>query len=314
MDTLVIGVAIILLAFAAWTYIKANAARVEAKELRHNTERQYGYLYDLEQSYSTLSEKAAETELTLNQNREKLSVVNHDLEVGELKLAQAAELVEKEMALEGEKRRAEFEHNLAKQFEEMQKNSPMTEYQDRLKALNQEIEDARNTIRVQQQQALQAAQKEDFVETHSIPMTESEQGDIIKIKGFAPQLARVDAFFKLIWTEYYQKPLQKLCKDLGAEKVCGIYKVTHAGSERCYIGQATDIAARWKEHVKCGLGIGATSYQSNKFYKAMHTYGPEMFTFEILEIVPRERLDERERYWIDFYDAVAFGFNTKIGG
>lgn len=82
-----------------------------------------------------------------------------------------------------------------------------------------------------------------------------------------------------------------------------------------YIGQAVDIAARWKEHVKCALGIGSTSYLTNKFYKAMHNAGPENFTFEVIELCEgKDYLNAREKYWISFYNSNQFGYNSTIGG
>lgn len=169
-------------------------------------------------------------------------------------------------------------------------------------------------MKIQQKQALSEAEKEDFVASHSVGLTEQDLTDIDLIRGFAPKLSRKDAFFKLIWTEFYQKPLQALCKILGADKVTGIYKITNTQNARMYIGQAVDIGTRWKEHVKCGLGIGTTSYLSNKFYKALHDTGAENFTFEILEICSKDKLNDRERYWIEFYNSNSFGYNTKIGG
>ena len=45
----------------------------------------------------------------------------------------------------------------------------------------------------------------------------------------------------------------------------------------------------------------------------MRKYQPCNFTFEILEEVPRNKLDERELYWIDFYGTKDFGLNTTKG-
>lgn len=53
---------------------------------------------------------------------------------------------------------------------------------------------------------------------------------------------------------------------------------------------------------------------TNKFYKALYEEGPENFTFEILEKIPEGSLGEREFYWIDFYNATSFGYNSQIGG
>ena len=60
----------------------------------------------------------------------------------------------------------------------------------------------------------------------------------------------------------------------------------------------SNIADRWKEHVKCGLGIDTPA---NKLYAAMQKYGVENFTFELLEDCPRAQLNEREKYYIDLY-------------
>lgn len=78
-----------------------------------------------------------------------------------------------------------------------------------------------------------------------------------------------------------------------------------------YIGQAVDIGTRWKEHVKAGLGIDGPP--SSKFYRSINKLGPEHFTFEILEQCERKLLNEREAYWINFYNATSYGFNTKVG-
>jgi hypothetical protein len=37
------------------------------------------------------------------------------------------------------------------------------------------------------------------------------------------------------------------------------------------------------------------------------------FTFEIVEEVPREKLTEREKYYINFYESDIYGLNQKNG-
>jgi group I intron endonuclease len=76
-----------------------------------------------------------------------------------------------------------------------------------------------------------------------------------------------------------------------------------------YVGQAVNIAARWKQHIK--RGVGADTPTNNKLYPAMKKYGPEAFTFEIVEECPREKLDTQEDYWQEFYKAKEFGFSIK---
>ena len=41
--------------------------------------------------------------------------------------------------------------------------------------------------------------------------------------------------------------------------------------------------------------------------------GCENFTFELLEVVPKDKLRERESYYIDFYDSKTYGLNSVTG-
>lgn len=77
----------------------------------------------------------------------------------------------------------------------------------------------------------------------------------------------------------------------------------------CYVGQAVDIGDRWKQHIKRALN--AEPRTQNKLYPAMYKEGIHNFTFEIIEECPREKLNEREDYWQDFYQAKEYGYSIK---
>jgi len=49
-------------------------------------------------------------------------------------------------------------------------------------------------------------------------------------------------------------------------------------------------------------------------YKAFNKYGIENFTFEEIEQVDNSILDEREKYWIEYYDSYFNGYNSTLGG
>lgn len=49
-------------------------------------------------------------------------------------------------------------------------------------------------------------------------------------------------------------------------------------------------------------------------YQAFKKYGLENFTFEEIEEVPQDKLDEREKYWINYYDSYKNGYNSTLGG
>jgi len=71
------------------------------------------------------------------------------------------------------------------------------------------------------------------------------------------------------------------------------------------------VANRWSDHIKRGLG--ADKGPDTKLYAAMKSHGVENFKFELLEKVPRERLNEQEKFWISFFDTATTGLNTTKG-
>lgn len=118
----------------------------------------------------------------------------------------------------------------------------------------------------------------------------------------------------LIWQSYYQKPMNQVCANvLGGNTVekTGIYKITNQKTDLVYIGQAVDIATRWKNHAKAGLGIDTPA--NNKLYKAMAEDGLESFSFELLEECSRDQLNEKERFYIQLYQSDKYGYNSNTG-
>ena len=92
---------------------------------------------------------------------------------------------------------------------------------------------------------------------------------------------------------------------------CGIYKITNTINNLVYIGQAVDVATRWKNHAKAGLGIDTPA--NNKLYKAMQEDGLENFSFELLEECSRAELNEKEKWYISLYQSDQFGYNSNSG-
>lgn len=141
---------------------------------------------------------------------------------------------------------------------------------------------------------------------------ESELSDIKTLEKVKGQLNNPRILSMLIWQTYWQKPMTALCNNvLGASVVCGIYKITNQITDECYIGQSVDIATRWKQHAKCGLGIDTPA--NNKLYKAMQEYGIWSFSWELLETCTSTELNQKEKYYIDLYQSYAFGYNSNIG-
>lgn len=142
--------------------------------------------------------------------------------------------------------------------------------------------------------------------------TENDKDDIRRLERVKKDLHNPRILSMLIWQTFFQKAMTSLCNNvLGTTTVTGIYKITNLNNNMCYIGQAVDVAARWKDHAKCGLGIDTP--QGNKLYAAMIEEGIWNFSWELLEKCDRKLLDEKEKYYIGIYQSKDFGYNTTKG-
>ncbi len=93
-----------------------------------------------------------------------------------------------------------------------------------------------------------------------------------------------------------------------------IYKITNGVNGKMYIGQtSTSIAQRWYEHKYTAHYFNSNRCQDH-LYCAMRKYGIDNFAIETVEEVDDSRLDEREQYWIAFYDTCNSGYNMTLGG
>lgn len=134
--------------------------------------------------------------------------------------------------------------------------------------------------------------------------------DIEQLRLIEPKLHNKEVLNKLIWSTYYQTPYKDLIgRIFGTRKVSGIYKITYVGNNKTYIGKSVDVANRWSEHIKSSLEIGTIA--KNQLYTLMKEKGAENFTFELLEEVNKDKLLERESYWIKFYETDSYGLNMK---
>ena len=91
-------------------------------------------------------------------------------------------------------------------------------------------------------------------------------------------------------------------------KLIGIYKIT-SPSGKVYIGQSINIEKRWKLHKGMYYSHGIS-----KIYNSLKKYGPENHKFEIIEECSIEQLDEREIYWVNYYNSIKEGLNISLGG
>lgn len=96
----------------------------------------------------------------------------------------------------------------------------------------------------------------------------------------------------------------------------GIYKFTNKITGECYIGQSVNLQERFHQHRRNHVNPNSHSYNTT-FYKKLREYGFENFDYEILyeaEFCSQAELNEKERYWVDFYDSYYNGYNMNPGG
>ena len=153
-------------------------------------------------------------------------------------------------------------------------------------------------------------EKESQQDFYRLQLSEQDITEIKKLREVSSNIRYPDAINKVIYKVYYEKPYNTLVgRVIGDKDVTGIYKITNILNGKCYVGQAVNIRERWRQHIK--RGVGAETPTRNKLYPAMQEDGPENFTFEVIEEVKPEELNEREDYWQEYFHAKDFGYSIK---
>ena len=152
-------------------------------------------------------------------------------------------------------------------------------------------------------------QQKDF---YRIQLSQEDLEEIKRLREVEQYLRQKEPLNKVIYKCYYEKPLTSMIgRVLGNRKITGIYKITNLDNGMCYVGQSVDVADRWRQHVK--RGVGAEPVTQNKLYPAMKSIGVENFMFELIEECKGNELTPREKYWTDFYQAQTYGYTVKKG-
>lgn len=150
-------------------------------------------------------------------------------------------------------------------------------------------------------------EKEKF---YQLNIPEEDLEEIKKLREVAKHLRDSEPLNKVIWKVYYENAYTDMVgRILGKQTHTGIYKITNLTNGMCYVGQAANVADRWKQHIK--RGIGADPPTRNKLYPAMLAIGVENFSFELIEECSRDELNEKEQFWQEYFKAKEFGYSIK---
>lgn len=193
----------------------------------------------------------------------------------------------------------------------------VADFQKEIDDKRQELNTLNNELLVQSENvsaAVAAAQRKMEMEQqqdyYRICLSDDDIVEIKRLREVLPYLRDKTPLNKVIYKVYYEKPLTDMIgRVVGPGTHTGIYKITNINSQMCYVGQAADIASRWKQHTK--RGVGAEDWTQNKLYPAMYSFGVENFTFEVIEECERSKLNEREDFWQNYFHAKDFGYSIK---
>ena len=91
-----------------------------------------------------------------------------------------------------------------------------------------------------------------------------------------------------------------------------VYKITNDINNKVYVGLTfSAIENRWKTHLH---DKNAWSCRNRPLYRAMNKYGVEHFHIEEIEECDNSIVNEREQYWIEYYNSYHNGYNATLGG
>ena len=295
------------------TSIKKTDAREEqlkVEELQHKNKM---LQYEIQQQQDE-KEKYSSKINNLIQEKEKL-----DTEINQKKICLVN--YEKDIELDYQNKQQQMKNAASLYFDSLEKSykTKEEEYDKKCAALVSEMADMQSQYAEIQSQLVQGAaaalrerEKKEKINFYKLKLSDSDSIDIKELFELRKRFRNPSALSKLVWSEYFLKQTSELCnRVLGTNTKCGIYKITNLVSNQAYIGQSVDIASRFKQHIKCGLGIDAPA--SNKLYKSMIEDGVWNFSFELLEECPKDKLNERESFWIDLYQTNKVGLNSTKG-
>lgn len=179
--------------------------------------------------------------------------------------------------------------------------------------LESNIKDISQKLAAAKAAQLREREIEEKEEFYKLTISEQDLADVKRLLELRFSFRNTNLMSKLVWSEYFLKITNQLCTRILKDKtVIGIYKITNLVTKQSYIGQSVDIASRWKQHIKCGLGIDAS--HTNMLYNSMQKYGVWNFAFELIEQCSKEQLNEREKFYISLYQTDKFGYNMTQGG
>ena len=285
----------------------------EISEARHREEE--GYIRRHKELVDLLAVQKHTTEEAITALREKQEAVTKEQETFK---NSAQQKIEFELEKFYNSTQEEYERSL-RATEKLLREDAKTDfdrifnpYWTELTDLKAEVEDYRAKRDAINQQILRQRALDEQQDFYRVNLDDQAIEDIQLLRSIRATLHKRENLDKLIYDVYISKPVQEMEKRvLQGKAPSGIYKITRLRTGEIYIGKSTDVKSRWQQHAKTAFGCGTIAHSI--LHTTMEKDGIQNFTFELLEEVPKDKLSERERYWINFYDSKNYGLNEREG-
>ena len=205
---------------------------------------------------------------------------------------------------------AAYKEGTAQKKQEMQ--NELNIIQQSIDTAKTELEDYKKKQQAVNEAILRQRELEEKQDFYRVCLSEFAIEDITLLQEIRQKLHTTESFNKLIYDVYVSKQVQEMVKRvLQGGAPSGIYKITRLKTGEVYIGKSTNVKDRWQQHCKTVFGAGTIAHSI--LHTTMQKDGLQNFTFELIEEVPKEKLSEREKYWITFYDSKNYGLNERNG-
>lgn len=91
-----------------------------------------------------------------------------------------------------------------------------------------------------------------------------------------------------------------------------IYKIVNDINNKIYVGKTyNDLQLRFQQHIQAAK---KENIKNRPLYKAINKYGKEHFSIILIETCADFLLEEREKFWIQYYNSYNNGYNATLGG
>lgn len=301
-----------------------NKSKIELHDLIEEIEKKKDFLdYIQDQTFKAQKENY-QIEAHVKVLESNLNSINTEISSKHNELKSLEETYQKQLSDKKDALKIELDTSRDKQVSEMDKElaAYQFEIQEKKKLITDEyikekknFDDILQDYRSKRESIIKISKEEEEMREnakfYTLYISPSDVADIEILERVKPSLSRPDILSKLIYKTYYEKPYTDLVGRVigNNKKITGIYKITNLINNKVYIGQAVDIAERWRQHIK--RAVGAEPMTTNKLYPIMQETGPYNFSWQVVEECKKEELTAKEKYWIQFYDGQGYGYNIK---